>query len=284
MATVKRIISIQSHVLHGHVGNAAAVPAMTALGCKVTAVPTTLLSNHPHYPTMRGQILDTNLVADLLTGIEERGLVEDAAMLVTGYLGSAENGLTVADFVDRAKARNPDLLIVCDPVLGDEDLGLFTDPLLIEVYRERLMPQSWLVTPNRWEAQLLVSADPRGELELLQQLRLTGATNVVVTGGTIQPRPLRTIGLDGGGCWAIETPWLPARAAGTGDYFTGALAGAIMSGESIRAAAERAVTMTHRLLARTSALPWSELPIDDYPAAIEADPRFRAVSLFQAAS
>src|SRR5947209_6992547 len=82
------VISIQSQVVHGHVGNSAAVHAMQAEGVNVAAVPTTLLSNHPRYPTVRGRVLEAELVADLLKGIEERDLVDEAAVIVTGYLGS----------------------------------------------------------------------------------------------------------------------------------------------------------------------------------------------------
>jgi pyridoxine kinase len=70
------VISIQSQVVHGHVGNSAAVYPMQAAGVSVAAVPTTLLSNHPRYQTVRGRVLEAELVADLLAGVEERGLVE----------------------------------------------------------------------------------------------------------------------------------------------------------------------------------------------------------------
>ena len=82
------VISIQSQVVYGHVGNSAAVYPMQAEGVTVAAVPTTLLSNHPQYPTMRGRVLDADLVTDLLLGVEERGLIEQAAVLITGYLGA----------------------------------------------------------------------------------------------------------------------------------------------------------------------------------------------------
>ena len=73
-------------------------------------VPTTLLSNHLHYPTIRGSVLDAELVRDLLTGVEERGLVDACGV----------------DFVRRAKARNPKLLYLCDPVMGDADPGFYS--------------------------------------------------------------------------------------------------------------------------------------------------------------
>src|SRR5215475_16060640 len=114
------VISIQSQVVFGHVGNSAAVFPMQMHGIDVVAVPTTLLSNRPGYPTIRGRVLDAQLVADLLLGIEERGALDTSAMILSGYLGSPEIAAVVADFVQRAKsrtkARNPALTYCCDPV------------------------------------------------------------------------------------------------------------------------------------------------------------------------
>jgi len=103
------VISIQSQVAYGHVGNSAAVFPLQMHGIDVIAVPTTLLSNRPGYPTIRGRVLEAQLVADLLQGIEERGAVDHCKMILSGYLGSVEIGAVVADFVARAKARNPAL-------------------------------------------------------------------------------------------------------------------------------------------------------------------------------
>src|SRR5258708_30942216 len=95
------VISIQSQVAFGHVGNSAAVFPMQMHGIDVTAVPTTLLSNRPGYPTIRGRVLEAQLVADLLLGIEERGAVDTSSMILSVYLGSAEIATLVADFVRR---------------------------------------------------------------------------------------------------------------------------------------------------------------------------------------
>ena len=124
------VISIQSQVVHGHVGNSAAAYAMQAEGVNVAAVPTTLLSNHPRYPTLRGRVLETELVADLLKGVEERDLVDEAAVLVTGYLGSPGNAAVIADFVERALTRNSKLVYLCDPVIGDDGRVYVADGIL----------------------------------------------------------------------------------------------------------------------------------------------------------
>src|SRR5512140_263389 len=104
------IISIQSQVAFGHVGNSAAVFPMQLHGIDVVAVPTTLLSNRPGYPTMRGRVLDAPLVADLLRGVEERGALDTCRMILSGYLGSPGIAAEVADFVARAKANHSALL------------------------------------------------------------------------------------------------------------------------------------------------------------------------------
>src|SRR5438094_6264786 len=109
------VISIQSQVAFGHVGNSAAIFPMQMHGIDVIAVPTTLLSNRPGYPTIRGRVLEAQLVADLLQGVEERGAVDSCKMVLSGYLGSPGIAAVVVDFVARAKARNPALRYACDP-------------------------------------------------------------------------------------------------------------------------------------------------------------------------
>ena len=144
-----RVISIQSQVVYGHVGNSAAVFPLQAKGFDVAAVPTVLFSNNPHYRTMHGKVLEADLVAGLLRGLEERGYVDTASVLITGYLGSVENGAVVAEFVERAIRRNPELIYVCDPVMGDDDLGVYVQEGLIDTFRELLAPRASVITPNQ---------------------------------------------------------------------------------------------------------------------------------------
>ena len=106
------VISIQSQVAYGHVGNSAAVFPMQMHGIDVIAVPTTLLSNRPGYPTIRGRVLDAQLVAELLLGVEERGALDGCRMILSGYLGSAEIAAVVADFVRAPRPATPRCPIV----------------------------------------------------------------------------------------------------------------------------------------------------------------------------
>jgi len=254
------VISIQSQVVHGKVGNSAAVPALQAHGLSMAAVPTTLLSNHPHYPTMRGRVLEAELLSDLLTGVEERGLVDTGAALITGFLGSAGNAEVVADFIERAKRRNPQLLYVCDPVCGDEDLGLFVDPGLQRPFVERLLPLADVATPNAWELQFL--ADQDGVFAAARALQALGVPRLVVTGGSAHGPELQTFLFDAQQASRIRTPRLPVRPAGTGDLFTACLAARLILGHDLADAAALAVAATYATLERTAPEPWAEMPVE----------------------
>lgn len=219
------MISIQSQVVHGHVGNSAAVFPMQARGIEVAAVPTTLLSNHPHYSTMRGRVLEADLVADLLKGCEERGLIETSAILLTGYLGSVEIAHVVADFVERAKRRKPDLLYVCDPVMGDDELGVFAADGLPDVFRERLAPQAAIITPNQYETEMIIGGKARSANALSSASRIIsdrGTGTIVVTGCVLDDTEagmVETILCQASALQRTATSRLAIRPAGTGDLF-----------------------------------------------------------------
>ncbi|ACK49367.1 pyridoxal kinase [Methylocella silvestris BL2] len=254
-----RIISIQSQVVHGSVGHNAALFPMQALGVAVAAVPTTLLSNHPRYPTLRGRVLDAPLVADLLLGVAERGLIEASSILLTGYLGSAEIGAVVGDFVDRAKARNPQLAYLCDPVIGDDEPGVFVAPGLVDLIRDRLVPAAAILTPNQFELEILAGAPARDIYALRRAAALISARGpgrVVVTGCALADTPrdcIETVVCESDVIHRIATVRLPIRPNGAGDLFAGLLAAHLARGRPLIAASESAARGVSSVLARTLA-------------------------------
>lgn len=251
------IISIQSQVVHGHVGNSAAVYPMQAEGVTVAAVPTALLSNHPHYPTMRGTVLDAALVADLLRGVEERGLVERAAVLLTGYLGSRAIAEHVARFAAAARTRNPKLVYLCDPVMGDHDLGIFVADGLVDIFRDQLVPLASIITPNQFELELLVGRKVRNAAALVTASDTISSGDrraVIATGCTLTDTPrgqVETVLCADRRVTRISTPRLPIRPCGTGDLLSGLVAAHIAKGAGIEQAMRRAVDGTFQVLERT---------------------------------
>ena len=254
---MRQIISIQSQVVHGHVGNSAAAWPMQALGATVAVVPTTLLSNHPHYPTMRGRVLEADLVADLLRGVEERGLVENCAVLLTGYLGSVEVGQVVSAFVERALRRNPDIHCVCDPVIGDDGIGVFVAYGLPELIRDRLLPQARLATPNQFELEWLAKRPARnleGIVAAVHEVRAGRSVDFAVTGCVLEDTPesqVETIVAEGDAVTRISAPRIPVRPYGTGDLFTGVLVAHRSAGLSLCASARLAVQAVSAVLTQT---------------------------------
>jgi pyridoxine kinase len=252
------IISIQSQVAYGHVGNSAAVFPLQMHGIDVIAVPTTLLSNRPGYPTIRGRVLDAELVADLLRGIEERGAVDGCRMILSGYLGSAEIAAVVADFVARARARNPSLLYCCDPVLGDRDRGLFVQAAIPPLVRDRLCPLADILTPNHFEFEYLVGASANTSAQMIAQaqtLLARGPSTVVITSTELSDTPdgeIETLAVERSQSWRVRTPRLPINPSGTGDLFAALFAAARVQGADTRDALGHAASAIFAVLERTA--------------------------------
>src|SRR5580704_8270203 len=265
------VISIQSQVAFGHVGNSAAVFPMQMHGIDVTAVPTTLLSNRPGYPTLRGRVLDAPLVADLLRGIEERGAVDACNMILSGYLGSPEIAAVIADFVARAKARNPALTYCCDPVLGDRDRGLFVHDDIPPLVRDRLCPLADIITPNHFEFEWLCGAKVTTTDQMIAQaqaLMARGPSTIVVTSAELWDTPddeIETLAIerfeDGSKTWRVRTPKLPISPSGTGDLFASLLVSARIGGSNTPDALGHAASAIFAVLERTAVRGTEEMRI-----------------------
>jgi pyridoxine kinase len=280
------VISIQSQVAYGHVGNSAAVFPMQMHGIDVIAVPTTLLSNRPGYPTIRGQVLDSRLVADLLQGIEERGMVDSAQMILSGYLGSVDIGAVVADFVARAKARNPALRYACDPVLGDRDRGLFVATSIPPLVRDRLCPLADIITPNHFEFEWLCGAKvaTTGQMiEAARALMAHGPSTVVVTSAELAGTPngeIETLAVERSQAWRVRTPKLPISPNGTGDLFASLFVSARISGSDTPEALAHAASAIFAVLERTAAQGTEEMRIvESAERVVRPERRFNAIAI-----
>jgi len=280
------VISIQSQVAYGHVGNSAAVFPLQMHGIDVIAVPTTLLSNRPGYPTIRGRVLDASLVADLLLGVEERGAVDTCQMILSGYLGSPEIAAVVADFVARATARNPALTYCCDPVLGDRDRGLFVQADIPPLVRDRLCRLADIITPNHFEFEWLCGAKAATVdqvIEAAQTLMARGPSTVVVTSAELAETPegeIETLAIEETQAWRVRTPKLSISPSGTGDLFAALLVAARVRGSDTPEALGHAASAIYAVLERTARSGTLEMRIVE-SAALLAHPtrRFHAIAV-----
>ncbi|WP_076860234.1 pyridoxal kinase PdxY [Bradyrhizobium mercantei] len=280
------VISIQSQVAWGHVGNSAATFPIQLHGIDVVAVPTTLLSNRPGYPTIRGRVLDVQLVADLLRGIEERGAVEGARMILSGYLGSADIAMDLADFVARAKAANPALLYCCDPVLGDRDRGMFVRSDIPPQVRDQLCPLADIITPNHFEFEFLCGARVTTIDDVVAQARTLmtkGPATIVITSAELAGTPadeIETLAIERTAAWRVRTPRVPISPSGTGDLFAALFVAARVRGLATPDALSHAASGIHGVLARTAQRGTEEMRIvESADVMLDPKPRFAAVAI-----
>jgi pyridoxine kinase len=284
------VISIQSQVAFGHVGNSAAVFPMQMHGIDVTAVPTTLLSNRPGYPTIRGRVLEAQLVADLLVGIEERGAVDSASMILSGYLGSVDIAAVVADFVARAKTKNPALRYVCDPVLGDRDRGLFVRSDIPALVRDHLCPLADVITPNHFEFEWLCGREARTIEDVIsaaRALETRGPSTIVVTSAELADTlssEIETIAIEREKtslkAWRVRTPRVPISPNGTGDLFAALYVAALCRGQDTPEALGQAASSVFAVLETTAARGTQEMRIvESADALVHPKRRFDAVAV-----
>ncbi|MCB8955188.1 MAG: pyridoxal kinase PdxY [Nocardioides sp.] len=218
-----KILSIQSSVAYGHVGNSAAVFPLQRLGHEVWPVLTVHFSNHTGYGAWRGPLLDPADVRDVIAGIEDRGVLGEADAVLSGYQGDPAVGGVVLDTVARVKELNPAAVYCCDPVMGDVGRGMFVRPGIPEFMRDTVVPQADIVTPNHFELDFLAGRTTSTLAEILDaadSVRERGPRDVLVTSvvhGEVPEGRLDVLAVSEEGAWAVETPLLPITPNGCGD-------------------------------------------------------------------
>ena len=149
------VLSIQSHVAYGHVGNSSAVFPLQRLGIEVWPVHTVQFSNHTGYGEWTGRVFDGQAVEEVVQGIAARGVLGRCDAVLSGYLGSADIGHAVVAAVGQVREANTDAVYCCDPVIGDVGRGIFVRPGIADFLREVAVPAADIVTPNHFELDLL---------------------------------------------------------------------------------------------------------------------------------
>lgn len=206
-----KILSLQSAVAYGHVGNSAAMFPLQRLGFEVWPVDTVQFSNHPGHGGFGGQVHAPDHVRAVLDGLARLAVLDACDGVLTGYLGDAANGGAALAAVARVKAGNPRALYLCDPVMGDEGCGLYVRPGIPEFLQGPGLAAADIVTPNRFELELL-SGRPVGSLAEAAEaarLLLTRGPKVVVVTSLADSDCLACLTVTAGGAWAVRTPRLP---------------------------------------------------------------------------
>jgi pyridoxine kinase len=215
------ILTLQSQVAYGHVGNSAAAFALQRVGCEAVAVPTVLLSNHPGYGQSRGAPVAPSLIADMIEGLDAVGALARCEGVLTGYLPSAETGAAVLDAALRAQATGA--IWLCDPVFGDEG-RVYARAGVMEFLRDAAIPRADIATPNLFELETLTGlrvGDLHSARAAMAALRGRGPRAVLCTSFERETPAgaLDVLALDDGGLWRARTARLDRRFDGAGDLF-----------------------------------------------------------------
>ena len=260
------ILSIQSWVAAGHVGNAAALFPLQRLGFETWAVPTWVGSNHPGHARWHGGAMPAERVAGMLEALADRGLLSRCRAVLSGYVGDPAIGAAVERTVGAARSAG-DAVYSCDPVIGDRAEGIYVAPGIPELFRDRLVPAADVVTPNQFELEWLVGrplptlADVAAGADGLRRAGRGGTvlvTSVEAGGGDGLQRMLA---VGAAGAWLVVHPTVPVRVKGTGDLVAALFLAGLLRTGSPPAALAYAASAIHGVLERTRVAGGDELAL-----------------------
>jgi pyridoxine kinase len=252
-----KVLSIQSAVAYGHVGNSAAVFPLQRIGVEVLPVYTVNFSNHTGYGAWRGPLIAPEDVREVVTGIEERGVLGEIDAVLSGYQGGEGIGDVIIDAVARVKAANPNAVYACDPVMGNAKSGCFVAPAIPVLLRDRVVPVADIITPNQFELGFLTGTEPdtlESTLASVDAARAMGPNTVLVTSVERPDREEGTIemlAVDDKGAWLVATPHLPMKANGSGDVTAALFTAHYVETGDAKVALERTVSSVYELLRLT---------------------------------
>ncbi len=265
------VISIQSQVVYGCVGNSAAVPTLEQQGLTVAAVPTVLLSNTPLYPSMYGGIIPNDWFSGYLDALIERRALEHVQAILLGYLGGPAQAETLATWLSVVRRDYPHILIQIDPVLGDIDSGLYVDPALGSIYRDTLRHLATGMTPNHFELEYLTKAKIHTVEEAIDAAKsLLGATTEWIVATSVAPQTwakgsMEFAVIDRDAVDVEHHPCYDTEAKGTGDVFSAVLAAQLLRGETLAEAARKAAQRVMMVVRRSNAAAVNELMLIEAP-------------------
>jgi pyridoxine kinase len=250
MRRVTTILSIQSSVAYGHVGNSAVTFPLMRMGVEVWPVITVHFSNHTGYGAWRGPLLSAASLRDVVRGIDERGVLGEVDAVLSGYQGGEDIGEMILDAVALVKRRNRAAIYCCDPVMGDTDPGLYVRPGIPELMRQKVVPAAQIITPNQFELESLTGLPVSTMAELLNAAdaaRSLGPDVILVTSvvrGDGPPGEIDMVAVNADGAWLVTTPRLAQTFIGSGDVTAATfLACLLAEGEVPQALAQTAAVI-----------------------------------------
>ncbi|MFW5661581.1 MAG: PfkB family carbohydrate kinase, partial [Oceanicaulis sp.] len=261
-----RVVVISSLVSGARVGGGLSAAVLETRGIRADLVPTVVMGRHPGQGAPGGGDVSAGMIASALAAMADQGVIEEADAILTGYFRTPEQVEAAAAFIERAKARRPDLVVMTDPIIGDAPPGgpgrLYVPEAAARSQRERLVPLADVITPNRFElAWLAGHPHPDPSDDVVAECARALATAAIVTSTGAAPGQIGFIVVSETGAWTGAMPRVPDAPNGTGDFFAAwALAERLLDRRGWREAAAIAAAATYHLLDQAKVFGLPELP------------------------
>ncbi|ALB54795.1 Pyridoxal kinase [Cronobacter universalis NCTC 9529] len=267
---MKNILAIQSHVVFGHAGNSAAEFPMRRLGANVWPLNTVQFSNHTQYGQWTGAVMPPSHLTEIVQGIAAIGQLSRCDAVLSGYLGSAEQGEHILEIVRQVKAANPQAKYFCDPVMGHPEKGCIVAPGVAEFHARFALPASDIIAPNLLELEILSGhavASVDEAVATARELIARGPQIVLVKhlarAGYHQDR-FEMLLVTSDEAWHISRPLVDFGArqpVGVGDVTSGLLLVKLLQGATLREALEHVTAAVYDIMVTTKRMEEYELQV-----------------------
>jgi pyridoxine kinase len=245
------VLVVSSAVAYGNVGIRATAAGLRAFGQRTIELPTVVLSNHPGMGPPAGIRLDAAALGAMIDALERLGQLDHARAVMTGYFAAPDQVDAVAERIARLKSRRRDLVILVDPVIGDEEDGLYVDERAAAAIRERLVPIAGIATPNVFELGWLSRRPAGSEVEVVAAARQLAVPEVLVSSVKAEGHQLKTLAITRDGVARSASPLLAEVPHGTGDLLAGLYLGCRLAGADTGTSLGEATTMLQRAIAKS---------------------------------
>jgi pyridoxine kinase len=229
-----RVLLISSDVAYGHVGNAAARFALQRLGQEVLALPTIVLSSHLGYRRVGGQRIEAETLSEMLAALAANDILQSVDAVLTGYLPTPAHVDVAVDAIKKVRSRSrASVLVMVDPVLGDDPGGLYVDKAAAEAVRARLVALADVITPNRFELAWLAEAEPTDAWSAQSAARsLPVATTLATSIPGDERSEVDNVLVTSGRAIRATTQRRKSVPHGTGDLLSALMLGHLLAGKS----------------------------------------------------
>lgn len=245
------VLSISSQVVYGNVGNSAAVPAIQSKGHEALAVPTIVLSNHPGHGKPTGFRTSAADLAAMLGSLEQLGVLQGCAAVMTGYFAANDQIHGVARIIRHMREENPSLYVLVDPIIGDDE-ALYVAPAVAEGIRDELLPLAACVTPNRFELAWLSGRSVTNVETAVLAARSLNIAEILATSIPAGSNRLATLAITANDCFEHTAPLKEYVPHGTGDFLAGLYLAERLEQKKPDEALRRSMTTLERAVDRSA--------------------------------